>query len=156
VNEALNTVELSTIDTGLALMGVLAAQSYFRENTPEEVEIQTRAQRIYDRVDWPFMLRQATPDDPDHQRFYLGWKPDESRTGPPFEIRDAAGEGAYSGIPSDPATLDFYTDAVLIVTVLALGSTTHPVPLQVYCAWERFRDPDGFVRTFPGSLFTQK
>jgi hypothetical protein len=154
VNETLNTVELSTIDTGLALMGVLAAQSYFQGDDPAEVEIRTRAQVIYDRVDWRFLLRQTTPEDPDHQQFYLGWKPHEPRTGPPFEVPDAAGEGTYSGTPGDPATLDFYTDEALIVTLLALGSTTHTVPVEVYCAWKRARDPDGFVRTYPGSLFT--
>jgi hypothetical protein len=147
-DESLNTVELSTIDTGLALMGVLAAQSYFRGDDPQEAEIRALAQEIYDRVDWPFMLEPGT------QLFYLGWKPNERHGPPAFDIPDAAGEGAYSGTPGAPATLDFYTDEAFIVTLLAVGSTTHPVPVEVHCAWQRVRGPHGLVRTFPGSLFT--
>lgn len=149
-NEAKNTVELSTIDTGLALMGVLVAQSYFNRDNLEEAEIRSRAQSIYDRVDWPFML------EPSSQQFYLGWKPNEEREGPPFEIPDPAGDGAYSGTPSGPATLDFYTDEAFIVTLLAAGSATHPVndPLKVHCSWRQCRDETGLIRSYPGSLFT--
>ncbi len=147
-NEALDTVELSTIDTGLAIMGVLAAQSYFDNDDSVEVEIRERAQAIYDRVNWAFMLEPAS------QQFYLGWKPNEQREGTPFEIPDPAGQGSYSGTTSNPATLDFYTDEALIVSLLAVGSTTHPVPAWVYCAWERVRDEQGFIRTFPGALST--
>jgi len=63
--EHLNTVELSTIDTGLALMGALAAQSYFTGDAAGEAEMRRLAQQIYDRVDWRFMLEPAT------NRFYL-------------------------------------------------------------------------------------
>lgn len=147
-NEALNTVELSAIDSGLALMGVLATQSYFDKNEAEEVEIRALAQEIYDRVDWNFML------EPSSQQFYLAWLPNEEREGPPFEIPDAAGKGKYSGTVDDPATLDFYTDEAFIVTLLAVGSTTHPVPAAVHCAWKRERDTSGLIRSYPGSLFT--
>ena len=145
--EDLSTVELSTIDTSLALMGILAAQSYFDGNQPREDAIRQRAQAIYDRVDWPFMIEAAS------KQFYLGWKPIETRQGAPFEIQDAASTGAYSGTALDPATLDFYTDEALIVSLLALGSTTHPVPIEVLCAWTRDRK-QGLIRSFPGSLFT--
>lgn len=148
-NEALTTVELSTIDTGLALMGVLAAQSYFDRSEAIEVEMRQRAQAIYDRVNWTFML------EPTLQQFYLGWKPTEAReAAPAFAIPDAAGEGAYSGTPGAPATLDIYTDEALIVLLLAMGSTTHPVPAGIYCALARVPDAKGLIRTFPGGLFT--
>jgi hypothetical protein len=148
-DESLNTVELSTIDTGLALMGVLAAQSYFARADAREAEIRALAQKIYDRVDWPFML------EPRSRQFYLGWKPDERRAAEPaFAIPDRAGTGAYSGTPGHPATLDFNTDEALIVTLLAAGSRAHPVPRAVLCAWKRARDMTGLVRTYPGSLFT--
>jgi hypothetical protein len=147
-NEALITVELSTIDTGLALMGVLTAQSYFDTNAAIEAEIRQRAQAIYDRVNWTFMLA------PTVQQFYLGWKPNEARAGEPFEIPDAAGEGAYSGRPSHPGTLDVYTDEALIVILLATGSTTHPAPAGGYCTLARALDERGLIRTFPGALYT--
>jgi hypothetical protein len=148
-NERLNTVELSTIDTGLALMGVLAAQSYFIGADPREVEVRKLAQDIYDAVDWSFMLERST------NQFYLGWKPNEEREPePPFEIPDAFGTGKYSGKTGDPATLDFYTDEALIVILMAVGSKTDGVPPDVYCALAQDRDERGLVRSYPGSLFT--
>jgi hypothetical protein len=150
IDEARNTVELSSIDTGLALMGVLAAQSLFDSFDPVERDIRLLAQRVYDRVDWPFMLEPAT------RQFYLGWKPNENFD--PglgrFDRPDAAGEGVYSTKgDGSPLTLDFYTDEAAIVTLLAAGSTTHPVARAVHCSW--IANPSGgFVRTYPGALFT--
>ncbi len=149
VNEALNTVELSTIDTGLALMGVLAAQSYFDDLAdPTEIEIRQRAQNIYDRVEWDFML------EPELQQFYLGWKPNEENEGPSFEIPDDNALGHYSGTITDSHTLDFYTDEALIVILLAAGSTTHPVTPSAYYQLQWDRSEQGLIRTFPGALFT--
>lgn len=146
-NEALNTVELSTIDTGLALMGVLAAQSYFVGTDSKEAEIRQHAQAIYDRVNWPFMLEPAS------QQFYLGWKPNEPQDGS-FDIPDAQGQGKYSGISDNPHTLDYYTDEALIVILLAAGSPTHPVSSETYRHVIFDPSPQGLIRTYPGSLFT--
>ena len=148
VDESLNTVELSTIDTGLALMGVLAAQSYFTGADTIETEIRSMAQSIYDRVEWDFMLEPAS------EQFYLGWKPIEDYEGPPFEIPDGDSLGNYSGLPTDPATLDFYTDEALLLILLAAGSDAHSVDPQIYARLQFAADSDGFMRTFPGALFT--
>jgi hypothetical protein len=149
VDESLNTVELSTIDTGLAVMGILIAQSYFDDPAnPAEVEISQRAQAIYDRVNWPFMLEPAS------QQLYLGWKPIEPREGPSFEIPDATGDGHYSGVPGDPATLDYYTDEALIALILGIGSPTYPLPPDTFYSLIMEPDEGGLVRTYPGSLFT--
>jgi hypothetical protein len=148
-NEALNTVELSSIDTALALMGVLAAQSYFDGASSEEVEIRSRAQSIYDRVDWPFLL------EPCSRQFYHGWKPIEVRGGPAFEIGDGAGTGAYSGQPGYPLTWDIYSDETVILTLLGLGATNQSVPATVACAWSRIpKDSSGLIASYSGSLFT--
>jgi hypothetical protein len=148
-DESLNTVELSTIDTGLAVMGVLAAQSYFDDpDDPDEIEIRTRAQAIYERVEWPFMLESVS------NQFYLGWKPNELRDPPAFEIPDADGLGAFSGLPGNPATLDYYTDEALIVILLASASPTYPVDPGVYASLSAYRDEAGLFRTYPGALFT--
>lgn len=148
-DESLNTVELSTIDTSLALMGVLAAQSYFDNPADEvEIEIRDRAQSIYDRVDWPFMLESQS------QQFYLGWKPNEDREGPPFEIPDEDGLGSYSGVSGDPATLDYYTDEALMAILLAVGSETHALSPDLYCALHYVPDEENLIRTYPGALFT--
>jgi hypothetical protein len=151
-DESLDTVELSTIDTGLALMGVLAAQSYFDAENETEGKIRDQAQKIYNRVEWPFMLEENT------RQFYLGWKPHEIRDDEehPFDIPDSEGLGHYSGTLTNAHTLDYYTDEALILILLAAGATEHPLedPLEVYCALEMEPDDEGLVRTWPGSLFT--
>lgn len=149
IDESLTTVELSSIDTGLAVMGILTAQSYFDAPVdPVEMEIRTRAQAIYDRVEWDFLL------EPDLEQFYLGWKPDEMYEGDPFEIPDADGDGRYSGVLGDPDTLDYYTDEALILLLLGIGSDTYPIPPQAYQQLIIDRDEAGLIRTFPGALFT--
>ena len=56
--------ELSSIDTSLLLCGVLTARAYF-----EDAQIQSLAQQIYERVDWPWMLNGG-------KTFSMGWKPE--------------------------------------------------------------------------------
>ena len=146
-DESKNTVELSSIDTGLALMGALSAQSYFNHNNTTESEIREKVQRMYDRVDWNFML------DSTSQQFYLGWMPIEEREGPPFSVPDGEGRGFFSGTPEKHQTLDFYTDEALILILLGLGAKENPIPFDTYCALHRTRK-DGLIQTFPGALFT--
>ncbi|MBE0696288.1 MAG: hypothetical protein IH586_05135, partial [Anaerolineaceae bacterium] len=149
VDESLNTVELSTIDTSLAVMGVLTAQGYFDSSSDAvEIEIRQRAQSIYDRVDWPFMLENGS------NQFYLGWKPNETYSGPSFEIPDGQAMGHYSGVVGDPGTLDYYTDEAIITIILAVGSRTHPVSPDVYEALLAEPDASHLIRTYPGALFT--
>ena len=46
-------VELSSIDTGLLMAGVLSCMSYFdNENDPVEKEIRDISEALYSRVDW--------------------------------------------------------------------------------------------------------
>ena len=153
-NEALNTVELSTIDTALALAGVVTAGQYFDGGSALETEIRTLSDQIYERVDWNFMLNTA-PGDKQNQ-FFLGWKPNEPNEGPAFEVPDTAGEGYYSGRVGDPATVDFYTDEGLLIALLAMGSPepSHRVGREVWDAMIRDDEGGSFVKTFPGSLFT--
>jgi hypothetical protein len=56
--------ELSSIDTSLLLCGVLTARAYF-----VDARIQSLAQQIYERVDWPWMLNGG-------KTFSMGWKPE--------------------------------------------------------------------------------
>jgi len=48
--------ELSSIDTALLVAGMLAAAEYFDGATPAEREIREVANRLYERVDWRWML----------------------------------------------------------------------------------------------------
>jgi hypothetical protein len=90
--------ELSTIDTGLLLMGILSAQEYFTGSDPAEIEIRALADSIYWRVDWDW----ASVRPPE---ISMGWKPETGFL--PFD---------YDG----------YNEAMLLY-ILALGSPTHPV-----------------------------
>jgi hypothetical protein len=147
-DERLETMELAPRDTAVAVLGALAAQSYFTGNTAAEVEIRLLAQQIYDRVDWKFMLEPTT------NRFYAGWKPLETRTGEAYGIPDAGGTGHYSGTPGAPETLDAYSDTTYLLGLLAAGSLTFPPssPKTVHCAWQRVKGPGKFVQSRSGSL----
>ncbi len=91
-------VELSTIDTGLLLMGVLSAQQYFNGTDAAEAEIRSLAESIYRRVEWDW----ASVRPP---AMSMGWTP----------------EGGF--IAHD---YDGYNEAMLLY-VLAIGSPTHPI-----------------------------
>lgn len=61
--------EVSTIDTAILLMGVLAAGDYCGG------EIQARAEEIYAGVDWPWFV------DPSRNMFYMAYRPGEGFAG---------------------------------------------------------------------------
>lgn len=92
-------VELSTIDTGLLMLGVLAVAEYFNGADPRETEIRALADSLYRRVDWAWA---ATPRPP---LVSMGWHPEDG-----FIPHD------YKG----------YSEAMFLY-VLALGSPTHPI-----------------------------
>jgi hypothetical protein len=95
--------ELSSIDTSLLLCGVLAVRQHFND-----AEIQDRANAIYERVDWPWMLNGG-------ETFSMGWKP---------------GSGFLS------SRWNHYSELMMIY-LLALGSPTHPVSSETWKAWTR-------------------
>ncbi len=102
-----NASELSTMDTGLLLAGILYAKEYFTTSDSLEGVIRALADSIYARVDWEWM-RNANPGLP------WAWSPE---TG-------FAGFGLIQG----------YNEA-MITQLLALGSPTHPVPASVWTYW---------------------
>jgi len=95
--------EISSIDTSLLLCGVLTARQHFRD-----AEIQDLATRIYERVDWPWMLNSG-------KTFSMGWRPE-------------------SGFLA--ARWDHYCELMMIY-LLAIGSPTHPVSPETWQAWSR-------------------
>lgn len=99
-------VELSTIDTGLLLGGVLFTQSYFDGRSAREVAIRAYADSLYRRVNFPFaVVRPST--------LSMGWRPDKG-----FIRSDWTG----------------YNEAMLLI-VLGLGSPTHPLDSAAWNAW---------------------
>jgi hypothetical protein len=95
--------ELSSIDTSLLLCGILTARAYFHD-----VELQDLATKIYNRVEWPWMLNGGPT-------FSMGWLPE-------------------SGFLN--ARWEHYCELMMIY-LLGIGSPTHPVPADTWKAWRR-------------------
>jgi hypothetical protein len=95
--------EISSIDTSLLLCGILTARQYFAD-----AEIQDLATKIYERVDWPWMLNGG-------KTLSMGWHPESG-------FLDARWE--------------HYCELMMIY-LLAIGSPTHPIPAESWKAWTR-------------------
>lgn len=98
--------EVSLIDTGFLMAGVLAATAYFIADTPAEAELRRLGDALYRRVDW----RWAQPVG---AAVTHGWKPE-------CGFLNYGWEG--------------YSEAILLY-VLGLGSPTHPLTEQSFPAW---------------------
>lgn len=99
-------VELSTIDTGLLLAGVLSCQSYFDGQDDLDVSIRAVADSVYRAVEWDWAM-DGRPT------MSMGWHPERG-------FLDASWQGYNEG---------------MILYVLALGSPTHPVAPESWDAW---------------------
>ncbi len=99
-------VELSTIDSGLLLAGVLSSAAYFDGDDPTETRIRALADSLYQRVEWDWMLNEEG-------RISMGWRPDRGFI-----------EADWNG----------YNEAMILL-VLAMGSPTHPVPADAWERW---------------------
>lgn len=99
--------ELSTIDTGLLLAGIIDARQYFDGTDSIETRIRNLADSIYYRMNWNLM-RDSNPG------IMMGWMP-----GTGF-----SGFGQWIG----------YNEA-MIMYILALGSPTHSVDPGAWLQW---------------------
>jgi hypothetical protein len=97
--------ELSSIDSSILLCGVLTARQYY-----PDPEIQDLATRIYERVDWLWMMNGGAA-------MSMGWHPE-------------------SGFLK--ARWEHYCELMMIY-LLAIGSPTHPIPPDSWNAWTRPR-----------------
>ncbi|MGY1457726.1 MULTISPECIES: glucoamylase family protein [unclassified Luteimonas] len=104
-------VELSSVDTGLMMLGVLFAQSYYDGDDPREQRIRELADELYGRIEWPW-LQQRPP------LISMGWYPERG-----FIEHDWTGY-----------------DEAMLVYILALGSPTHPVEPEAWTAWTQTYD----------------
>lgn len=122
--------ELSTVDTAFLLAGALTASIYFNATSPDEHEIRTLAEALYQRADWQWAQNEG--DTVTH-----GWRPETGFIKFRWEGYDEA----------------------LLLYILGLGSPTHPLPESSYTAWastyewKRCYDMD-FLYT--GPLFTHQ
>lgn len=99
--------ELSSIDTGLLLAGILDAKQYFNGLDSIETRIRALADSIYYRIDFNWMRNGL-------YALAMGWRP-----GTQF-----GGFGQWIG----------YNEA-MILYILALGSPTHPIPGVSWYVW---------------------
>ncbi len=95
--------EVSSIDTSLLLCGVLTVRQHFAD-----AEIRDLATKIYERVDWPWMLNGGPT-------FSMGWHPETGFI---------------------QARWEHYCELMMIY-LLAIGSPTHPVSPETWKAWSR-------------------
>ncbi len=125
---------ISSVDTALLLGGVLTVRQCFKDDGDEGREIYDLAGKIYDRVDFPWML-----DGKD--TFSMGWEPDP---------KSSDGSGKFMA-----ARYNVYSEALLL-NLLAVGSKTHPVDPSI---WRKFARPEAnyngvsYVQG-PSDLFT--
>lgn len=106
--ERFGTVELSTVDTTLLIAGALFAQSYFDRDNETEKGIRDAAERLYERVEWPW--EQIRPN-----AISMGWTPEGG-----FHTYDWRG----------------YNEA-MIVPILAMASPTHPVDPAAWAEYHK-------------------
>ena len=99
-------VELSTIDTGLLMAGILACMSYFDANNEAEKEIRDLADLLYRRVEWDWTLNGK-------DILSMGWHPESGFL-----------NSYWYG----------YNEAMILI-LMAIGSPSHPVPVSCWNAW---------------------
>lgn len=99
-------VELSTIDTGLLMAGVLSAMSYFDGSTDDEQAIRRLADALYRRVEWDWAMNESG-------RLSMGHHPERG-----FISSDWRG----------------YNEAMILL-IMAMGSPTHPIPAESWATW---------------------
>ena len=99
-------VELSSIDTGLMLIGALTCQQYFDGSDVTETAVRAYADSLYRRADWQWFVK--TPP-----VVSMGWQPE-------------SGFNSYNWVGYDEA---------MFLYVLALGSPTHPVDSTAWDRW---------------------
>jgi hypothetical protein len=125
--------EVSLIDTGFLMAGVLTAAAYFDANTSDrqdEIELRQLADALYRRVDWQWAQREGGA-------VTHGWKPE-------CGFLNYGWEG--------------YSEAILLY-VLGLGSPTHALTDQSFTAWTatyQWENLYGYDFLFAGPLFVHQ
>jgi hypothetical protein len=122
--------ELSTIDSAFLFAGALTAGTYFDGDTPDEIEIRSLADTLYQRADWNWACNGG-------MTLTHGWHPESGFI-----------PHRYQGY-----------DEGLLLYILGLGSLTHPLPPESYRAycetyqWKKIYDRE---LLYSGPLFTHQ
>jgi len=99
-------VELSTIDTGLLMAGILSCQTYFDQQSENEDKIRAYADSLYQRVEWDWAMM-------DNGLMSMGWHPESGFI-----------ESYWAG----------YNEAMILL-IMAMGSPTHPIAENAWEKW---------------------
>lgn len=67
--------ELSSIDTGLLMMGVIFARNYYNQDSETEREIRSLAAKLLDRLDWSIFHMDDQTKQPG--TISMGWRPED-------------------------------------------------------------------------------
>ena len=122
--------ELSTIDSAFLFAGALTVGAYFDRDTPDEDEIRGLADQLYGRADWNW-ARNGGPT------LTHGWRPENGFI-----------QHRYQGY-----------DEGLLLYILGLGSSTHPLPpesYRAYCATYQWKKIYERELLYSGPLFTHQ
>lgn len=99
-------VELSTIDTGLLMAGILTCQSYFDQDNLIEREIRSLSDSLFLRVEWDWAMT-------GQKDMSMGWRPEQGFI-----------KARWNG----------YNEAMILL-IMALGSPTHPIQDDAWEKW---------------------
>lgn len=108
-------VELSTIDTGLLMAGILTAQSYFDYDNEVENRIRAVADSLYLRVEWDWAMN-------DNPTMSMGWHPESGFI-----------KAQWTG----------YNEAMVLL-IMAMGSPEHPISDKSWDVWTSTYDWEEF------------
>lgn len=67
--------ELSSIDSGLLMMGIIFARNYFNKENETEAKIRAMAAKLLDRMDWSIFS--MPPESRHPYTISMGWEPEE-------------------------------------------------------------------------------
>jgi len=98
--------ELSSIDTGLLMAGILSCMSYFQNFNDTEISIRELSNILYRRVEWDWMMTGTG-------KMSMGW---------------------YPGTGFINSTWNGYNEAMVLL-IMAIGSPTHPVDAKSWDVW---------------------
>ena len=111
--ERFESVELSTIDTGILLAGALFCRQYFDNASAGDSTIRALADSLYYRADWNW----ARDGD---STLSMGWRPDSAKYQNSRGFIDTHWRGYDEG---------------MLVYILALGSPSHPIASSAWNGW---------------------
>ncbi|MEX2089533.1 MAG: glucoamylase family protein [Bacteroidota bacterium] len=124
--------ELSSIDSGLLLAGILDAQMYFSGSDSTETMVRSLADSIFHRVDWDWMASGGST-------LSMGWFPED--------------DGYFLG-----AQWIGYNEA-MILYILGMGATTNPLRGSAWGAWTsgyQWKTYEGYDHVAYPALFTHQ